>query len=176
MIWDKEICIYRLIEKEDIKRYFEWQEEGIDYYPYTPSRVLEEELEAEFRALFYQRYIFIIKTNKNVPIGYCCLGDIQYKNANGKIRAVICEEKYRKKGYYIDAYATIFHYLFSVFNLHKIYELVYEFEKEKIEALEKIGIKRIAIIPEDFFHKNRFWNVYLYNIFAKEYYDGLFQK
>ncbi|MEW6680508.1 MAG: GNAT family N-acetyltransferase, partial [bacterium] len=134
------------------------------------------ELEAEFKLLSSNTYIFIIKIKKGIPIGYCYLDNIQYKNSNGEIRISICEKEYRKKGYYIDAYITILRYFFSIFNLHKIYEQVYEFEKEKIETLDELKIKRIAVIPENFFKDDRFWDEYIYNMFAKEFYNGLFQK
>jgi RimJ/RimL family protein N-acetyltransferase len=174
MVEGKGVCIYRLIEPDDIKRYFEWLEkEEINYYPYPSAYISGEETERLFSLMSQGGDLFIIKTKKEEPIGYCGIGNIQEKDGNAEIKISICEEEFKKKGWYIDVYITIFRYFFSLFNLHKMYELVYEFEKEKIEALKEMGIKQVGIMPEDFFREGRFWDRYIYNIFAREYYEGL---
>jgi RimJ/RimL family protein N-acetyltransferase len=176
MIAGKDLRLRRL-NSRDLKNFFLWlEEEEVDYYPLTPEYLSDKELEKEFRMLSQDAFLLIIETKDKIPIGYAYLANIQEKNGNAEFRIAIRDEKYTEDKYYLDAYNIFLHYFFNTFGIHKMYELIYEFEEKKVDIMEKMKIRKVGVLPEDFFRKGRFWDRYIYTIFAKDYYEELSKK
>lgn len=160
----------RELAENDYAIFFKLYElENIDYYPCPAEKMSGEELRQEFRFLFRGGIFFILETMENRPIGYCYSECINRKNMNLEFWLKICEKSMEKFEYYYEALLLLFGYFFKVMNLHKAYCAAYEFETEKIKALEKIRATRVGVMPEDLFRDGRFHDKYVYNIFERDY-------
>lgn len=166
----EKILKFRKMEPKDYRTFFLlYEKEDIDYYPYSATSATQEELEKEFTYLFRGGMFFIIETLSNNPVGYWYSEVINRKNRNMELSMGLLEQ-YEKMEYFIESYSIIFEYCFNTLYMHKTYCYVYDFETLKANVLEKLGAKRVGILPEDLFLQGKYHDKFIYNIFAEDFF------
>jgi len=88
---------------------------------------------------------------------------------HAEIRVIICEKEYQKEDYWMEACIILYNYLFNILNMHKVYGYAYEFERKYIQVLKKIGMKKVCTLSDDLFRKGKYYDKFIYHMFAKEY-------
>lgn len=124
----------------------------------------------------YQDF-FVLEDDNKETIGFVISYDFKPNDGHIKILVYI-EEKYR--GVY-GAIATIMFmdYIYTYYNVRKIYTEVYEYNTPSIRAHASLGFTEEARLSQYRYYRNKYWDYIYYSIKREDFYeknDRLIQK
>ncbi|MDY6853167.1 MAG: GNAT family protein [Thermodesulfobacteriota bacterium] len=172
---DRKPTSLRRPEEEDINRTLEWIEDK-DYYYFlvgeaSPSWAdSREKMLGRFEASsgYDSNIHMVIELGQDTPAGMILLHSINWKNRNAFIKFYLPNDN-RTKSYASDAFLASFDFAFHELNLHKICIYLFEYEKNFVKIVEKIGGKREVVLKSYFYDRNRSYDLYLYGVLRGEY-------
>ena len=148
----------RALELEDLKQLRDWRN-SLHIRQYTREyRLLNMENQIQwFKSLTNDKsnIMFGITTKKpqEALIGVCGLTHIDWKNRNAEISIYLGEKKWQRKGYASDALQALIRYGFFELGLHRLYAIIFQYNKESIKFFEKNGFEFEGLHKEA-----RYWN------------------
>jgi len=113
--------------------------------------------------------MFGIENKEGKIIGVCGLTWIHWKNRNAEVSIYIGETEWQEKGAATDSLKTLVKYGFENLGLHRIYAIIFEFNKPSIKLFEKCGFKFEGKHREVHYVKGRYWDELIYGILREEY-------
>ncbi len=168
----KKGVVLRRASKIDIPKIVKWQADYEIFHLSAMSELISvENLEQEISQVSSSpwRLLFIIETEKGIPIGYLSLWNISWKNRNAYLELIIGEKGYWNKIYGANVYLLILEYTFNVLNMHKMCGEVVEYNKRHIRLIESGGGKREGVLKEHLFKDGKYYDVYIYGFFKRDY-------
>lgn len=165
-----ELVILRALEDKDISQMRAWRNDpGLMPYHFNHLPVSEAG-----QRRWYDTYtgdsgtiVFIVELKDHTPIGYTIIKNIDYKNRNAEVGLHV-DPAYQGKGYGKDAFRTLIRYGFHELNLHRIYLEVFAFNEKAIQLYQKLGFKTDGCLREAYFTQNRYHDILVMSILAKE--------
>lgn len=163
----------RLMEETDVQHKVEWfnDEEvrrtlNVDF----PISIVGTKKWLHNVSLNNTRKDFIICSEAdNVPIGYCGLVNIDFKNSKAESYLGIGNKKYWGKGHASEARRLILEYAFNELALNKVYSYVWT-ENEKMKHInEKVGFKIEGTLRDDVFYQGKFRDKHIMGVLRDEY-------
>jgi RimJ/RimL family protein N-acetyltransferase len=114
--------------------------------------------------------MFVIekKDDKKV-LGCCGLTYINWKEGHGEISIYIGEQKWQEKGYASDALQILMKYGFTELRLHRIYAIIFAYNKASVTFFEKNGFVFEGKHREARFWKGTHHDELVYGILKHEY-------
>jgi RimJ/RimL family protein N-acetyltransferase len=107
------------------------------------------------------------KSEKRV-IGGISLSHIDFKNKKCESGSCIAKPYWGKK-YIYEAKLEIYNYAFKVLKLNKIYSYVLSYNPRSKKHLEKLGFSEVGYLREDYFHNNKFVDLYRMDLFKNDF-------
>jgi [ribosomal protein S5]-alanine N-acetyltransferase len=101
----------------------------------------------------------IFSKEDNRVIGGMTLSKIDFKNKKCESGSSL-SKKYWGKKYIYEAKLEIYKYAFNVLKLNKIYSFVLSYNLRSKKHLEKLGFREVGFFKKDYFHNNKFVNVF----------------
>ena len=170
---ESKIINLRALEVEDLKQLRDWR--NADYVRETCreySLLNMENQKRWFDSLFKKppdNIMFGIENKKGELIGVCGLTWINWKNRNAEVTIYIGEKEWQGKGAATDSLKTLVKYGFENLNLHRIYAIIFEFNKPSTRLFEKCGFKFEGKHREAHYIKGRYWDELVYGMLKEEY-------
>ena len=148
----------RALELEDLKQLRDWRNSPHMRQYTREYRLLNMENQIQwFKSLTNDRsnIMFSITTKKpqEALIGVCGLTHIDWKNRNAEISIYLGEKKWQRKGYASDALQALIRYGLFELGLHRLYAIIFQYNKESIKFFEKNGFEFEGLHKEA-----RYWN------------------
>jgi len=137
---------YRLLNMENQKRWFE------SLHKKPPENIM-----------------FGIENKEGGLIGVCGLTWIDWKNRNAEVSIYIGSKEWQGKGAATDSLKILIKYGFETLNLHRIYAIIFDFNKPSVKLFEKCGFKFEGKRREAHFIEGRYWDELVYSILMEEY-------
>ena len=116
----------------------------------------------------YSGRCFAIEVNDE-PVGMVNYNKIDRDNKSVDMDIMIGQKEYWDKGYGTEALKTFCGFLFSKFNLNRIWLGSYAYNLRAIRAYEKSGFKKEGIMREDALINGKFVDSVLLSILRKEF-------
>ncbi len=126
----------------------------------TKSKILKKKESTIDFAIF-------LKDEKRV-IGGISLSHIDFKNKKCESGSCL-SKKYWGKKYIYEAKLEIYKYAFNVLKLNKVYSFVLSYNSRSKKHLEKLGFKEVGYFKKDYFHKNKFVDIYRLELLKEEF-------
>ncbi|WP_055668638.1 GNAT family N-acetyltransferase [Desnuesiella massiliensis] len=116
------------------------------------------------------RIDFLIFDKESTDIvGEVVLNDINRKDRRCNLRIGIFNKNNFSKGYGTEAIILALNYGFGMFNLHKIYLDVLNFNDRGVHVYEKIGFIKEGVLREDIYFNHRYYDVIMMSILENEF-------
>lgn len=116
------------------------------------------------------RIDFLIFDKESTDIvGEVVLNDINRKDRRCNLRVGIFNKNNFSKGYGTEAIILALNYGFGMFNLHKIYLDVLNFNDRGVHVYEKIGFIKEGVLREDIYFNHRYYDVIMMSILENEF-------
>lgn len=116
------------------------------------------------------RIDFLIFDKESTSIvGEVVLNDINRKDRRCNLRIGIFNKNNFSKGYGTEAIILALNYGFGMFNLHKIYLDVLNFNDRGVHVYEKIGFIKEGVLREDIYFNHRYYDVIMMSILENEF-------
>lgn len=134
----------RALEREDLKQLRDWRNSLYIRAHTREYRLLNMENQRQwFESLVNDRnnIMFGIVTKDGNLMGVCGLTFIDWKNRNAEVSIYLGEKKWQRKGHASDALNTLIRYAFLELGLHRIYAIIFEYNKASIKFFGKNGFK-----------------------------------
>jgi len=164
----------RPMRPEEVKLIHAWANNP-DVLPFWYGRIKSlAEIKSDYAADYftdddpYTGRCFAIEKEK-IPIGMICYNRIDQDNRNVELDMMLGEKEYWNRGLGSDALRIFIRYLFSNFNLNRIWLGTYAYNQRALRAYEKVGFKREGILREDGFIQGKFVDTVVLSILRREY-------
>lgn len=164
------------IEKSDLETLRNWRNnpEFRKYFrEYRELNTVQQEIWFEQKVLNDPSTIMfsIRKIPDSDLIGCCGLAYINWVHRHADLSLYIgLDDSYiDKKGYAHESCALLFQYGFDQLGLNKIWTEIYEFDYQKKELYEQLGLKVDGVLRENYFYDGRWWNSLIYSVTASDY-------
>lgn len=116
------------------------------------------------------RIDFLIFDSESTDIvGEVVLNDIDKKDRKCNLRIGIFNKSNFSKGYGTEAIILALNYGFGMFNLHKIYLDVLNFNDRGLHVYEKIGFKKEGTLRDDIYFNHKYYDVIIMSILEDEF-------
>ena len=113
---------------------------------------------------------FIVCNIENdVPIGYCGLISIDFKNGKAESYMGIGEKEFQGKGLGYEIRKILLDYAFFELNLNKVYAYVWKENTAMIKLNEKVGFQVEGLLRQDILSHGEKRDRYIMGILKKEY-------
>ena len=169
----RKITNFRALEVEDLRQLRDWRNTDFVRETCREYRLLNMEHQKKwFDSLFKtppDNIVFGIENKKGKLIGVCGLTWIDWKNRNAEVSTYIGEKEWQKKGAATDSLKALIKYGFETLNLHRIYAIIFEFNKSSIKLFERCGFEFEGKHREAHFIKGRYWDELVYGMLHEEY-------
>lgn len=168
------------IETADLPKLREWRNSP-DIRPYTreyrPLNMLDQSQWLESLTNDKANIMFLIEINfkhenKQRSIGCCGLTHINWKEGHGEISIYIGEKDWQGKGCAGEALELLVKYGFEELRLHRIYAIIFEYNKLSQKFFEKHGFYLEGICREARFWDGKFYDEIIYGLLENEYREG----
>lgn len=113
-------------------------------------------------------FLIFDKESTNI-VGEVVLNDINRKDRRCSLRIGIFNKSNFSKGYGTEAIILALNYGFGMFNLHKIYLDVLNFNDRGLHVYEKIGFIKEGVLREDIYFNHRYYDVIMMSILEDEF-------
>lgn len=167
------IVNFRALERKDLRQLRDWRNADFMRKASREYRLLSMEHQKRwFDSLFTktpENIMFGIVDKKGKLIGVCGLTWIDWKNSKAEASIYIGERAWQRKGAATDALKTLVKYGFASLNLHRIYAVIFEFNKESIKLFKKCAFKLEGKHREAHYVDGRYWDELVYGILKDEY-------
>lgn len=110
----------------------------------------------------------IFSKEDNRVIGGASLNKIDFKDKKCESGSCLTK-KYWGKKYIYEAKLEVYKYAFNVLKLNKIYSKVLSHNLRSKKHLENLGFKEVGYFKKDYFHKNKFLDVYILELLKEEF-------
>src|SRR5699024_2391582 len=115
------------------------------------------------------RDFIICSSIDNVPIGYCGLVNIDFKNSKAESYLGLGNKEYWGNGHASEARRLILDYAFHELALNKVYSFVWT-ENEKMKHInEKVGFKIEGTLRDDIYYQGKFRDKHIMGVLRDEY-------
>jgi UDP-4-amino-4,6-dideoxy-N-acetyl-beta-L-altrosamine N-acetyltransferase len=174
MIPGKKIKLRALV-KEDIERLRNWRNmPELFRYHFSPLPLSQMEQEHWYEGYVSggRQTVFIVENDKDLPIGYTLIKDLDHKNQCAEIGLYLSPE-FQEQGYGKDAFRTLMKFCFYQLNLHRLMLEVFAFNERAVQLYEKLGFKQEGILRDAYFCDNQFHDIIMMSILKDEFVDSL---
>jgi RimJ/RimL family protein N-acetyltransferase len=169
------IVNFRALEKGDLRQLRDWRNTEFVRRAAREYRLLSmDHQEKWFNSLFKKppnNLMFGVENKQGKLIGVCGLTWINWKDRNAEASIYIGERDWQRKGAATDALRNLIKYGFETLNLHRIYAIIYEFNKASIELFEKCGFRFEGRSREAHYIEGRYWDELIYSLLYGEYHE-----
>jgi len=161
------ISLRTLCENRDNYEIFTWLSDPSSHFLWSKNRKLlsfENSMDSFFRNLRTQIHdFFMIQVNENS--GKNLAGMIYTYNCDLTDRLTyLClylSEKYRNWGLGLEASVIMCDYLFTTYNLRKIFTEIYSFNLLSINSCLKNGFEEVAILPDYRYYSGKYHDLHI---------------
>jgi UDP-4-amino-4,6-dideoxy-N-acetyl-beta-L-altrosamine N-acetyltransferase len=115
------------------------------------------------------KIMFVIIDESKKSLGVCGLTHINYKTHSADVAILLGDVTVHGKGVGEESLKLLIEYGFKKINLHRIKAEIFEFNTASIKLFEKVKFKQEAILKDSLWRDGRWWNTYVYSIFANDY-------
>ncbi len=162
------------ITREDIPLFAKWFANLDMLYNLFPIAVVPQTEECETEWYENMRkgkdYVFAIRTLTDKQlIGNTSLHDLDWRNRSAEFGIVVGDPNYWGRGYGSDATRVMVRYGFMELNLHRIYLIVFDYNKRAIRAYEKVGFQHEGTKREAHFRDGVYHDIHLMSILHHEW-------
>ena len=163
----------RALEVEDLKQLRDWRNAEFVRRTCREYRLLSMEHQKKwFNSLFKMppdNIMFGIEDKEGKLVGVCGLTHINWKNRNAEVSIYIGEKEWQGKGAATDTLKALIKYGFETLNLHRIYAIIFEFNKDSIKLFEKCGFKFEGRPRGVHYVLGKYWDELIYGMLREEY-------
>lgn len=167
----------RRIEREDIPLLWQWsRNEELSFFNAFSTNKSRAEFEREYESNLGDNTIkdfLILLEEKEMPIGFCGIKEINWIDRHGEIFISVCDEKARKKGIAILALLLLSKIAFAELNLNKIYSKVASHNERTLNLIKDWGFVHEGTLREMHFYHNSYYDIHIYGLLRKEINDLL---
>lgn len=146
-----EYVILRFPQNDDVQIFSAWKKDSevAKYLPFTypVSRKALENILMNF-SRNKDGYLFIIENEDEIPVGACCLKNIDWINGTAEAEVVIYAKNCWGRGYGYDALKTLTAFGMNDLNLYVIYAYVMEDNERAIKCFEKAGYELEGVLHD----------------------------
>ncbi|MGE5629214.1 MAG: GNAT family N-acetyltransferase [Solirubrobacterales bacterium] len=154
------------ISYSDLEIILQWRNDQKIAQFFREYRLLNIENQKEWYSMLNKKdnifeYFFLIRlSSDNEPIGVCGLNYINWINRTGQLSLYIGKNSLYidSEGWAEEACKILEEYGFNKLNLNKIYCEIYDFDKKKIELLEKLNYKIEGRFEEHIFRNGNYYD------------------
>ena len=108
-----------------------------------------------------------LKSEKKV-IGGITISNIDFKNKKAESGSLI-SKKYWGTGIIYEAKLELYNYVFKELKFNRLYSYVFSYNPRSKKHLEKLGFKQEGYLRKDYFHKNKFNDMYVMGLLKREF-------
>lgn len=168
----KEVAL-RPVEREDLPQLRDWRNDLINRKRFREFRPLNmKNQEKWFVSLSDGKNImFIITTDKDVPIGVCGLTYINWKNRSAEISLFIGRNECKTVSNYRHVIYLLCSYCFDELGLHRFWGEGYIIDNEWIELFKSLGFKVDGTIPDTYWWDGKWHPSAFISILENEWRD-----
>lgn len=170
MIIGNKVKLRALIE-DDIERLRNWRNmPELFLYHFSPFPISQMEQKHWFETYTSggRQTVFIIETEKELPIGYTLIKDLDHKNQCAEVGLYLSPE-FQEQGYGKDAFHTLMKFCFHQLNLHRLMLEVFEFNERAVQMYKKLGFQVEGTLRDAYFCENKFHNILIMSILHDEF-------
>ena len=157
------------IEEGDLEQLKEWRNSDF-VRPYTrqfkPLTMTDQK--NWFQSLSTSNNIMFTIVYEEILIGCCGLTYIDWKNGNAEISIYIGNKDWQRKGYASESLQLLLNYGFNELRLHRIYAIIFDYNKESIKLFEKNGFTFDGCIKESRYWDGKYHNELIYSVLNKK--------
>jgi UDP-4-amino-4,6-dideoxy-N-acetyl-beta-L-altrosamine N-acetyltransferase len=163
----------RGFEEKDITKLVQWRNDpsvNRHFFEYEPSTVEKQRRWLEAVSSRDDEKFFIISNLQGEAIGTVGLNGINYRSRHAEWgRFMIGDKRYLGKGYALEAMHLSIRYAFSHLNLHRLYLMVFEWNKRARSMYERFGFRREGILRDHVFRDGKYLDVVVYGLLVQEF-------
>jgi len=167
------IINFRALEMEDLKQLRNWRNSDFVRRACREYRLLNMENQKNWFESLHKKtpenIMFGIENKEDKLIGVCGLTWIDWKNRNAEVSIYIGAKEWQGKGAATDSLKTLIKYGFETLNLHRIYAIIFGFNKPSVKLFEKCGFKFESKRREAHYIEGKYQDELVYSILKKEY-------
>ena len=164
---------FRSLEMEDLKQLQSWRNSEFLRKTFREYRLLSmKHQERWFNSLLKtppSSIMFGVESKEGKLIGVCGLTWINWKDRNAEVSIYIGEKKWQGKGAATDSLKTLLRYGFETLNLHRIYEVIFEYNEPSIKLFTRCGFKFEGKHREAHYIDGKYWDEMIYGMLRTEY-------
>lgn len=150
--------ILRLPSEDDADLFSAWQkdEEVAKLMPFV-RQISMKGFKNQIKSILQSkdRYMFIIETEDEIPIGICSLKNIDWINSTAEIDIVIYAKNCWGRGYGCDAVKTLTSFGINDLNLFTIYSKIVKNNERAIKCFQKAGYEIEGTLYNRLFKEGR---------------------
>jgi len=166
----------RLMEEKDIPYKVRWVNDpdvrrtlNVDY-PF--SEVATRNWLQKVSADDSRRDFIVCLVEKDFPIGYGGLMNIDFKNSKAETYMAVGHKEYWGKGYAADIRKRLLEYAFKELGMNKVYSYVWSENEKMINLNKKFGFVTEGLLREDVFYQGEYRNIYIMSLLKREYLEN----
>lgn len=111
----------------------------------------------------------VVLKNRDKPIGWGGLYDINWIKRSAELRFFIGETKFWNMTSALDSFKLLLEYSFKKLNLHKVTAGANVENKNSWKILERIGFVKEGTIRDTIYRNGKYYDAYFYSILRNEY-------
>ena len=178
MISGKKIYL-TAVEKNDLNQLKHWRNNPNFRKYFREYRELNDEMQNNWFDKFVvndkNTIMFSIRDITNQQLLGCCgLCYINWVHRHADLSFYIGKDNlYVDDIYALEAVDLLIKYGFNELGLNKIWTEIYEFDKMKINLLQKYGFKRDGQLRENYFYDGKWWDSIIFCLLRREFNDPI---
>lgn len=115
------------------------------------------------------RMILMIDTVEGKTVGMIGLDKIDWRNQEAENGIFLLDPEERGKGYAEEAGMLMIEYAFNELNLHRLYAVIYDFNRGVIEMAKLFGFKQEGVLRQAAFTGGRFHDKVILGLLREEW-------
>lgn len=115
------------------------------------------------------RIILMIDTREGQTVGMLGLDKIDWRNQEAESGIYLLDPAERGKGYAEEAGLLMIDYAFRELNLHRLYAVIYEFNRGVIAMAELFGFQREGVLRQSAFSAGKFHDKVILGLLREEW-------